>query len=128
MKKFFVLLNHELTVAQKDEIMGMDADEIVLPSENIKIFWKNVAPDGELPIDSLRSVTDWLGVGGIGDYVLAQGDFGATFYVVSWCFDNGLIPVYSTTKRVFESERLGDAFVNKHKVKHINFRKYVRGR
>lgn len=125
MRKFFVLLNHQLTEAQLEEIYNMGVDEIVLPPEDIVRFWKDIAPAGELP-DAVTDVIKWLKSGERGDYALIQGDFGATFYVVSWCLDNGFIPVYSTTKRVFESEIVNGEIVNKHTVKHVNFRKYTR--
>jgi hypothetical protein len=123
--KFFVILNHTLTDRQISEAKKLGAVEIVLPPDDIKKFWANVEPSGDLPMVEIAKVTDWLSLGQKGDYVLVQGDFGATYYIVSWCKAQGMLPVYSTTRRVYESATLADGSVEqKHIIKHINFRRY----
>ena len=123
---FYVLLNHELTDSQIAEVQEMGANSIIQPPQDIKDFWANVAPAGDLPLDTLRLVTGWLAEGSAGDYVLAQGDFGATYYVVNWCFANGRIPVYATTGRVYQSQPLPDGSIRQtHIIKHVNFRNYL---
>lgn len=50
--------------------------------------------------DYLAPVRDWLAqTAQPGDYVLIQGDFGATYLMVRYALENGLIPVYATTRR-----------------------------
>lgn len=127
MTKMLVLLNHTLTeqqIADAERSLGISAVE--LPPADIAAIWSSIDPVGELPMAMIGDVCVWLSsVGEIGDYVLVQGDFGATYYIVSWCFLNGFIPVYSTTKRVSEETILEDGSKYlKHIVKHINFRVY----
>jgi hypothetical protein len=55
---------------------------------------------------------------------LIQGDFGVSYLMVQWAFDNGYIPVYATTKRdVVEIEENGETVAIR-KFHHCKFRKY----
>jgi len=60
------------------------------------------------------------------NFCLIQGDFGATFYLVSWCFKNGFVPIYLTTKRVAKEVVRSDGTVELLKVfRHGRFRRYI---
>ena len=59
-----------------------------------------------------------------GDVLLVQGDFGATYNMIKFAKNMGLIAVYATTKRIV-SECLEDGkVVTKREFKHARFRKY----
>lgn len=125
--KFAGIFNHHFTTEQKKEIANTGGTIIEL-SEDAAKAWKSINPFGELDIESLKPLRTFL-VENLcpGDYVLIQGEFGATFYLVEFCFSLGLIPVYSTTERKYEEMHNPDGSVERHHVfKHVNFRKYVK--
>lgn len=81
---------------------------------------------GSLPVDSLSKVIEWIEAESVeGDYVLVQGDFGATFYIVDYCFKNGRVPIYATTNRKVEEKRENGTIKINRVFKHENFRKYM---
>lgn len=106
--------------------MGV-SDIVYLPSD-FQSFWSQIPPEGELPIERLNEIIRWLkDNGNIGDYVLVQGEFGAVFYIVDFCFQYGLVPIYSTTKRIVLKEEDSNSKVVKTNVfEHVAFRKYLR--
>jgi len=131
MAKLFCLLNHSLTDAQNREISEkLQVSKVEIPPSTLKILWENISPEGELKLNSLNRLVEWLRrVSNPGDYVLVQGEFGATYYIVDFCFENDLIPIYATSKRVYSEKNLSSEDVlREHLFKHVNFRKYVRWR
>jgi len=65
--------------------------------------------------------------GKTGDFVLIQGEFGATYFTVDFCFQNNLIPIYATSKREYREEPQQDgSVVRVHRFKHVQFREYKR--
>ena len=60
-----------------------------------------------------------------GDYALIQGDFGACYIMVNFAFEQGLIPIYSTTVREAIEEPKDDGSVKLvHQFNHQIFRRY----
>ncbi|HAY20616.1 MAG TPA: hypothetical protein DCY27_00280, partial [Desulfobacterales bacterium] len=74
----------------------------------------------------LKPICSWLvGQATPGDYVLIQGDFGATYLMVRFALEHGLIPVYATTSRQALEEHLPDGTVKLlHYFQHQMFRRY----
>ena len=105
-RKMFLLFSHTLTDGQKKdarESLGV-AEFIALP-EALQRYWSQIPPESDLDESDLGRLLDWLSAeADRGDYVLVQGDFGATFYVVDFCLLNGLRPVYATTRRTVTQE------------------------
>ena len=129
MPDLYCILNHELTEKQKeDAVSNIGVDSIYYGDKEVKYIWSNIKPEGELDISSLNKIVDWLKDSAkIGDYVLVQGEFGATFYIVDFCFKNGLIPVYATSKREYREIILNDGSIErKHIFNHVQFRRYKR--
>ena len=59
------------------------------------------------------------------DYVLIQGDFGASYLLIQFALSHDLIPVYSTTARqAVESMQPDGSMKVEHLFKHQIFRKY----
>ncbi len=86
-------------------------------------------PHSEISIkDVLEPIIKWLDEkSNVGDFVLVQGDFGAVFLMVDFCLNNGLIPIYSVTKREASEEVLEDGSIVKvSRFNHIAFRRYER--
>jgi len=125
--KLLAVISHTLMEEQIEEVHNsLNVGSIVLMPEEIKSIWANISPFGPLPMDQIGKVVEWIRKeSNEGDYVLIQGDFGATYYVVDYCIKNKRIPIYSTTKREVE-EYIRDGQVEiKRTFKHVNFRKYM---
>ncbi len=121
------LFNHTLTQKQiNDAINSLGVASILdLPQELLE-RWRNI-PAKEPAIEPyLEPIRQWLAATlEAGDYLLVQGDFGATYLMVRYAIDKGLIPVYSTTVRDASEELLPDGTVQlAHHFRHVRFRKY----
>lgn len=129
MSTLYILLNHTLTEEQRiNARKQLKVHSFVEPPEEISKIWSSVEPEGELNLERLNKVVDWLSQNTrSGDFVLVQGEYGATYYVVNYCFQQELVPVYATSKRVYEEKVLEDGSVERrHLFKHVNFRIYRR--
>jgi hypothetical protein len=127
MKKLFLLFSHKLTKFQSDEAKNkLGIQEFIYLPEEIQKIWSNISPKGELSENQLGFIKKYLLENSNDkDYVLIQGDFGAVYNMVNWCFDNNIVPIYSTTERVYEEIVLEDGSIEtKHLFKHIEFRNY----
>jgi len=129
MKKLFLIFNHQLTDEQIDEArVRLGVSQFVSLPEELQNFWGNIAPDVDLEPEMFSDLTQFL-LGNRSndeDYCLVQGDFGATVYIVSWCFKNGFVPIYSTTKRVAHEIVKPDGTVEVVKLfRHERFRRYI---
>lgn len=125
--KLLSIISHTLLEEQIEEAKNvLKIDSIVLMPEEIRNIWSNISPFGYFPIDKINEIIRWISmVSEEYDYVLVQGDFGATYYIVDYCIKSNRIPIYSTTKREVE-EHTKDGSVEIKKVfRHVNFRKYV---
>lgn len=125
--KLLSVISHTLLEEQVEEAKNtLKVNSIILMPEEIKNIWSNITPHGHLPIDELSKVIKWINKeSDEGDYVLVQGDFGATYYVVDYCIKNNRLPIYSTTQRLME-EYVEDGLVKIKRVfQHVNFRSYV---
>jgi hypothetical protein len=94
--------------------------------EPLQPVWNSVTPELEKIEDYLEPIRAWIAATAqAGDYILIQGDFGATYLMVKFAFERGLIPVYSTTKRVAYEEHESDGRVRLvHNFRHVRFRRY----
>ena len=122
-------MNHELSERQKEEVLTkLRAKNIFSLPEKLKEIWLNLSPYSVLDIRKLNEIITWLkGKASLGDYVLVQGEFGATFYLVDFCFKYGLVPLYATSKREYNELTLKDGFIKRiHIFNHIQFREYKR--
>jgi hypothetical protein len=122
-----ILLNHTLTKTQEqDARVSLQINQIIKPPEELREMWRQVPP--EMPsIDGyLEPIKTWLSeYGEKGDFVLVQGDFGATYIMVNHVFNIGLVPVYTTTFReAKERNREGGMVEMTHKFLHQRFRRY----
>lgn len=127
MTKLFLIFSHKLTVEQvRDAKESLGIDEFVSLPDNLQAIWSQVSPYSELPLTELNKIVDWLKFeSNKGDYILVQGDFGATFYVVDFCLKNNLIPVYSTSRRIsVEKNGNNNKIVKTNIFEHVTFRRY----
>lgn len=127
MARLFLLFNHSITPTQEsDARASLGVSEIVPPPDEIKTLWRQIPPD--LPEISayLLPVRQWLKTSASpGDYVLIQGDFGACCLMTDFAFRQGLVPVYSTTRREMSEILEADGSIRlTHRFDHRIFRRY----
>jgi hypothetical protein len=123
----FLIFNHHFTPAQEaDARASLGVDRIVVMPDEIRRVWGNVPPDLPAIGEYLAPVREWLsGNAEAGDYVLVQGDFGATCLMVRFALEEGFLPVYSTTSREAVEEHQPDGSVRMtHRFRHVRFRKF----
>jgi len=126
-KNLFLVFNHNLTPEQEAAAKKVFAVEniIKMPPETAEI-WGNIPPDYPVIDGFLAPVKDWLTQNAQeNDFVLIQGDPGACYILVEFSLKNGLIPIYSTTRReaVEEIQPNGEIKLTHH-FKHVHFRCY----
>lgn len=126
MKKLIVLMSHDMTNLQrKDAYNTFDIETIVEAETNIKEIWGNINPISSLDLTRLDIIINWITeISQKGDYILVQGEFGATFYMVDFCFKNDLIPVYAISKRHVVEDRDGEIITTNRIFSHEIFREY----
>ena len=125
--KLFLLFNHQITEEQrKDAALSLAVASIIEPPEAIRDVWKRIPPELSAIDEHLAPVKSWISEqAGSGDYLLVQGDFGATYLMVCYAFENDLIPIYSTTERLVVEAKQADGAVRlTHTFRHCRFRRY----
>jgi len=128
MRVCLVIFNHNmLTFEQQESIKQLGCQNVIYLPDKFNSVWKNINPATD-KIESLKEIKDFtLKNTNLYDYVLIQGEFGATYIMVNFCFENSRIPIYATSKRESIEERLADGSVIKKSVfKFVRFREYER--
>lgn len=126
MNKMFLLFSHTLTKNQKDDAMKSFGIEefIYLPKELQELF-SNVPNDLKKLSEYLTPIKLFLKqYSKEGDFVLIQGDFGATYILVNFAKSLKLKAVYSTTKRVTQEFEEDGKIIKKSIFEHERFREY----
>ncbi|ETJ36402.1 hypothetical protein Q604_UNBC09336G0003 [human gut metagenome] len=128
MRNFVVLMSHDMSEIQKnDAYEKLKVTKIIEAPSEIKKIWGNINPISNLDTKFLEPVVLWISQSSKEeDYVLVQGEFGATFYIVDYCFKNNLIPVYATSLRRVDEIRQGDRVITNRVFVHEGYRKYIR--
>ncbi len=129
-RRFLILFNHTLTSEQHSQAdQEFEYPEIVVLPPDLKQLWGQIPTDGDTLEDILLPFYDWMGKNGRpGDVVLIQGEFGATFSMVTHALKKGLIPVYATTKRKAQETQLPDGTIKTtHVFQFCRFRRYSPG-
>lgn len=125
-KQMLFVFSHDLTESQKlqaREKLGITKFLPLNPALLEK--WSNIPPDLDGLDDYLVDILKWIDDNARGgDYVLVQGDYGATMMVVTHCLKRNLIPVYATTRRVVKEEKQEDKVVSQREFEHVDFREY----
>jgi hypothetical protein len=123
----FLIFNHQLTAGQEADARAALAVEcfVSLP-DHLQQLWIQIPPDLPRINGYLAPLREWLSATAkAGDYLLIQGDFGACCLMVSFAFQRGLVPVYSTTRREAREQVQPDGSVTLiHHFEHQIFRRY----
>ncbi len=127
--RMVLIFSHTLTREQEEDARkSLFVDEFIFMPKNLSKIWSQIPPEGDLDLEIMSKFTNFIRDNAEkGDYVLIQGDFGATFALVDWCLREGYIPVYATTHRIYKQrvDKHGN-IVNQHVFSHVGFRKYKR--
>jgi hypothetical protein len=123
-----LLFNHQLTVSQdSDARASLGVERIVNPPPEISRIWAEIPPEAEEVGSFLAPVAHWMATASRpGDFVLIQGDFSATYLMVSKALRLNLIPISSTTRRQAMEEHMPDGSVHlRHIFTHVRYRRYI---
>ena len=127
MKQMFLLFSHALTPLQiKNAKESLGVEEFVYLPFSLQRIWSSIPPDIKDIRDLLVPIEEFLEQNSKeGDYALIQGDFGATCCMVSFVKKMGLIPIYSTNKRVAKEIKKGDKLIKISEFEHTRYREYA---
>jgi len=123
----FLIFNHKLTeIQKKDAHRSLGVNRIIELPPDLEKLWQQIPPDVPEIDDYLAPIKEWMSEqSSTSDYALIQGDFGATYIMVKFAFEKGLIPIYSTSRREAVEEHDNEGTVKlTHNFKHVMFRKY----
>lgn len=121
LKKLVLLFSHQLTEQQEiDARNNLKCDEILYMPKDLKEKWKNLGIEKDLK--EFKLFLDKVTKNG--DYVLVQGEWGATYDMVNYCKEKNLVPIYSSTEREVEERKEGEAIVKISKFVHRGFVNY----
>lgn len=124
--KLCLLFNHTLTSEQaNDAKVSLFCDEFVSLPEQLQDLWSNVPPELESLSCYLQPIKEYIHANvQKDDFVLIQGDFGATYMMVNFVKNLGAIPVYATTSRNVVEATEGGKTIKRSVFKHEKYRKY----
>jgi hypothetical protein len=127
MPTLFLLFNHSLSDRQtEDAHHSIGVTEVIAPPPHISRLWAEIPPEADSIKEYLLPVKAWLAqTARPGDYVLVQGEFGATWLMVNESLEMGLVPIYATTRRIAADKILPGGRVETHHVfQHVRYRRY----
>jgi hypothetical protein len=127
MADMILLFNHTLTQDQKDDARrSFGVEGFVTMPDDVRKIWGQIPPHLNGLHEYLEPVKRWLAdIAKAGDYVLIQGDFGATYLLVNYAKELQLKAIYATTTReAVEQTQLDGSVKMQHVFKHRLFRKY----
>ncbi len=127
-----LLFSHEFMSSQEDDAMdSLGVKRFISLPKELKGTWANIPPNAESSEFNklLKSIMVWLSKTlDRGDFVLVQGDFGATVFMVQFCWNERFIPVYATTERHVLEKKVEDKVELVHTFQHVRYRRYPRFR
>ena len=123
MKTFFTLINHTLTSEQEEDARkNLNVDKFINITD---AMWSDIDPSEKSVIKFVEAYKDKLKKQAkVGDVLLVQGDFGATYNMIRFAKNMGLIAVYATTNRIVSEQVENGKVVIKREFKHARFREY----
>lgn len=123
MKTFFTLMNHTLTSEQEEDARkNLNVDKFINITD---ARWSDIDPSDESVIKFVETYKNKLKKQAkAGDVLLVQGDFGATYNMIRFAKNMGLIAVYATTNRIVSERVENGKVVIKREFKHARFREY----
>jgi hypothetical protein len=126
MPTLFILLNHDISEAQKQDAKRWGIRHFISLPPALQSLWGNIPAETQNIDHLLHPIKQWLlQNAAAGDFVLIQGDFGACWIMVNFAFENNLVPVYATTDRkAVEMIQPDGSIKTVREFRHVRFRKY----
>lgn len=126
MQKLHLLFNHTLTQEQlSDAKASLLCYVIVSLPKELQELWSSVPPNLKSLEEYLKPIKEYVSTNiQKDDFVLVQGDFGATYMMVNFVKSLGAKPIYATTSRDVVEIREGDKVIKKSIFRHERFREY----
>ena len=123
MKTLFTLINHTLTSEQEEDARkNLNVDKFINITD---AMWSDIDPSEKSIIKFVEVYKDKLKKQAkAGDVLLVQGDYGATYNMIRFAKNMGLIAVYATTNRIVSERVENGKVVIKREFKHARFREY----
>ena len=127
MKKLILLFSHKLTpVQEEDACNSLGVSSFVTVPHELQDLWSNIPSELESLEHYLEPLALYLKAElQKDDLVLIQGDFGATFSMVSFVQSLNVKAVYATTKRDVIEVKEGDKIIKRSVFEHVRFRVYA---
>ncbi len=123
MKTMFVLISHSMTYDQESEARKRFGVDCFFYLD--KTVWRIVPADADSVLPHLSGILELLRrEAKKGDLLFVQGDFGATFVMVQFARNLGMIPVYATTVRDAIERVEGEKVITTRTFRHVRFRVY----
>lgn len=123
MKTLFILMNHEILPIQYE-----NAQKTLHVNQTITLSdekWSQISPEVDTIQPFLEHYKEQLHKNAkVGDYLLVQGDFGATYHMIRFARLMGIVPIYATTKREATQEIVDGKVITKREFIHVRFREY----
>ena len=121
-----VIFNHDILTDEQVLYAHnkLNVSEIIYMPNELKLIWKQIDPLAQV-ID-LKLIEEFILKNTIkNDFILIQGEFGATYKLVNFCFKHKRIPIYATSERQVVEKKKADNSVEKRSLfRFIRFRKY----
>ena len=123
MKTLFMLMNHALTREQEEDARkNLNINKFI---NIVDASWSDIDPSEKSVIKIVEIYKDRLrSQAKAGDVLLVQGDYGATYNMIRFAKNMGLIAVYATTNRIVSERVENGKVVIKREFKHAKFREY----
>ena len=124
--KMYLLFSHKLTKEQElDAKNTLNIEEFVYLPDNLQKLWSNIPPDINDIDRFLNPIKDFLKQNiNEKDFVLIQGDFGATCKMANFVKTLNATPIYATTIRDAKEELINGNIVKTSIFKHVKFRSF----
>lgn len=121
-----LIFSHTLTEEQiNDAKETLQISEYIYMPKSLQYLWSNVPSSiNDLNSYLIEIQTFILDNSSEGDYVLVQGDFGATYNTINFCKKNKRITIYSTTKRQSKEIYRNNTIEKVSYFSHLSFREY----
>ncbi len=119
----YVLMSHDITRQQmSDAKRTFHVHSFITLTADI---WSQIPAETESVESSLLQLKAQLVTyANKGDLLLVQGDYGATFNMVQFAKEKGIVPVYATSRRKAYEVVEGEKITTVREFQHVRFRKY----
>jgi len=125
--KCYVLLNHEVSDTQKNQLAEIyQVSEIVQPHLELKERWGNIPPVPEMDKRLMELAVHWFDSIDSSDIVFLQGESCHTFALVDYLLSRGIKVVASVTARKATEKKVGEKVIKTSEFVHTYFREYRR--